>query len=98
VDELTTKERTMTTNEDDILKFPEPARIKERLDDGEPETASDLWFRYASVTGKNLLDVLYDFDEFGDDPETVLLNFIDDHDQTAAFQEYLVDNYGKADE
>ena len=88
----------MTTNDDNILKFPEPASIKERLDDGEPETASDLWFRYAAVIGKNLIDVLYDFDEFCNDPEEILLNFIEDNDQTAAFQAYLEDNYGKADE
>ncbi len=88
---------------DNIIPFPVPVEPEPIADEPDPDdTASDVWFDYAQSVnerkGQDLLDVLYEFSEFGDDPETVLLNWIDDNDLTAAFQAFLRKHYPRTKE
>ena len=81
----------MNNNEPNIIPFPVPVEPEPVPDEPDlDDTASDVWFDYAQTVkerkGQDLLDVLYEFSEFGEDPETVLLNWIDVNDLTVAFR------------
>ena len=62
------------------------------------ETASDIWDRYRDATGKTLMEVLSDLSDFWLDPETILLDWIDDEYQTEDFRDYLEKYYGNAND